>query len=210
MKHKITWSSLLLLFTLVLGMVLTTVEADARRGGGRSFGGSRRSSGYAPNRSPSSSSYRSSPSTRSRSTPSSTPRTSFGGRRLSSSQDYTRSYGVPRRTERLSVPSTGSGLAQNYTVHRYGGMGDGFMMGYLTGASSWLWSMPFHPAFYYSRPYYVPGANGQMEVYPPTFSWTKLIVVLLIIGGVTYVVVAMVRRRRAAAESYSESRSSFG
>ncbi len=224
MKHRITWSSLLLLLTFIISMVATTNEADAQRR--RSFGGFRRSPSYAPSRPPSSGgssgSYRSrtspsyrdrystSPSTGSSSGSSrggsSSPRTSFGGRRLSSSQEYTSSYGIPRRTEQLKVPSgTSSGMAQNYTVHRYGGAGDGFMMGYLTGSSSWLWSMPFHPAFYYTRPYYVPGANGQMEVYPPTFSWTKLIIVLLVAGGIVFVVVSVLRSRRGVARNVSRS-----
>lgn len=217
MKQTRPWSILLLLFTLMLGVLLNTSEADAR--GGRSFGGFR-SRSYAPSRpatpskprsggwfrssSPSTSSAPKSSYSTSRSS-SSAPRSSFGGTRLGSAQEYTRSYGIPRRTEQMSIPSGGGGMAQNYVVHRYGGSGDGFMMGYLTGASSWMWSMPFHPAFYYTRPYYVQGPNG-MEVYPPTFSWAKLFMVVLIVGGIAYFVMA--RRRRSTVRSYS--RSSFG
>lgn len=208
--------SVLLLFTLLLGFATMVSEADAR-GGGRSFGGFRSSRpSYAPNRSAAPRSpSRSIFSPRSSSSPSvgtapkaaSVPRSSFGGQRLGSTQEYTRSYGIPRRSEQMAIPSTGGGIAQNYTVHRYGGLGDGFMVGYLTGASSWMWHMPFHPAFYYSRPYYVEGPNG-MEVYPPTFSWTRLIIVLLIVGGIGYFVVATIRNRRRGSRNYS--RSSFG
>jgi hypothetical protein len=186
-----------LMITSVLAMLVMDVsEAEARRGG--SFGSRRGGSSFGSRRS--SPSY-SSPSrtTRSpRTTTASRARTSFGGNRLSSAQQYTRSYGVPRRTETVRAPSMAGTGYGNYQVNRYGGMGDGFMMGYLMGQTSWMWSMPFHPAFYYSRPYYHSNPNGTTAVYPPTFQIGKLILTLVIIGGIGYVIYRVMRRRRSS------------
>lgn len=175
-------------------MLLDATEAEARRGRGGSFGGSRRSYRSAPSRP--SAPRTSSPSVSSR------PRTrsSFGGSRLRSSQEYTRSYGTPRRTERVTAPSLSGGGRGNYVVNRYGGMSDGLMLGYLMGSTSMWWSTPFHPAFYHSRPYYVTNPDGSTGVYPPTFSWGKVIVMVVVVGGVSYVVYRVIRRRRENAK----------
>ena len=60
-------------------------------------------------------------------------RNSFGGSRMGTAKDYTSRYGVPRQTQTQRVPGANGG--QTYVVNRYGGMGDGFMMGYMMGAS---------------------------------------------------------------------------
>jgi hypothetical protein len=174
-------------------------EADAQRrrggfGGGGSFGGSR-SPSYSPSR----------PSAPSPS--SGMSRGSFGGARPQSAiagSNYRSSYGIPRQSSPMTVP----GASSPYMVHSYGGYGDGLMAGYLMGRTSMMWSMPFHPAFYYSRPVYVTGANGAMEVYPPTFSFFRLFMGLFIMGGVVFLVVWLVRRSRRNSD-YGMSQSSF-
>ena len=168
--------------------------------GGRGFGGSRsfgRSRSFGGSRSYTRSRSYSSPATRQ----SVAPRTSFGGTRLSSSQQYTSRYGTPRKT----IPAgTMSGVPRNYVVNDYGGFGSGLMMGYMMGHTSWMWSMPFHPAFYYGRPHYVENPDGTMSVYPPTFSFTKLIFTILIIGAIIYIIYVIIRNRRRA-NYYSQS-----
>jgi cbb3-type cytochrome oxidase subunit 3 len=165
---------------------------SAPRGGGGSFGGSRRSS---PSTAP-----RTSPTPRSGSGPTRygnapTMRNSMGGTRMTSGADYTSRYGTPRRTE--SRAFTGSnGQRSNYVVNQYGGMGDGFMMGYLMGSIPWYWSMPFHPAFYFSRPYTSVNPDGSTAVYPGTFQWGTLFLTLLIIGGVLFIGYVWLRNRR--------------
>ncbi len=177
-----------------------------------SFGGSRSTPSMAPNRgsAPSSASPSMSGGMR-QGTPSavgsastSAPRSSFGGSRLNSGNDYRKSYGIPRQT----TPQTLPGYSSPVMMHSYGGFSDGLMMGYMMGHSSWMWSMPFHPAFYYSRPHvvYAPDGVTVQEVYPPTFSFLKMIITLLVVGAIVYVLVRIVRGRRNS--SYSGS--SFG
>jgi hypothetical protein len=200
-RSKSGISTLVVMIVSVLAMFLMDVgEAEARRGGsfggrrGGSFGSSRRSSPSFSSRSRSSSFPRSSSS---RTT--TQRRSSFGGTRLATPQQYTRSYGIPRRTESVRAPAIGGTGYSNYSVHHYGGMGDRFMTGYLMGSTSWMWSMPFHPAFYYSRPAYYTNPNGVTEVYPPTFQLGKLIMTLVVIGGIGYVIYRVMRRRSSAA-----------
>lgn len=186
---------------VVLALTLFISEADAQRRGGGSFGGSRgfsgsRSPSYAPSRpaSPSSS-------------PMSRSGGSFGGSRPQSAvagSNYRSSYGVPRQSTPMSVP----GASSPYMVHSYGGYSDGLMTGYLMGRTSMMWSMPFHPAFYYSRPVYVTSPTGAVEVYPPTFSFFRLFMGMLIMGGVVFLVVWLVRRRNNGG-GYNTSQSSF-
>jgi hypothetical protein len=188
------WRIALMIVSVLSLMLMDINEAEARRGG--SFGSRRGGSSFGSRRS--SPSYsRSSP--RSTSTRSATrSRTSFGGNRLSSPQQYTRSYGVPRRVESVRAPSMSGAGYSNYRVNSYGGMGDRFMTGYLLGSTPWVWSMPFHPAFYYGRPSYYHNPNGTVDVYPPTFQWGKLILTLVVIGGIAYVIYRVMRRRNAA------------
>lgn len=201
------WGWFFALFT-VFSLILVPTLVDAkgsfggsRGGGGRSFGGSR-SRSYSR---PSSPSYSrpSSPSFGRSTSP--TPRSSFGGKRLNSGSEYTRSYGTPRQSTPMKL-SNGAGGSQNYVVHNYGGRGDGFMMGYMMGTIPFMWHTPFHPAYYYSRPSYVTNPDGTVEVYPPTFSYGTLIFTLLIGGLIVYVIVRVIRGRRS---SMMDSNSSF-
>ncbi len=167
------------------------------RNGGGSFGGSRRSTpsgtATAP-RSGSTQRYGSAPTTRN----------SFGGSRMNSSGDYTSRYGAPRATAKESYSGAG-GTRTNYTVNRYGGMGDGFMMGYVMGSMPWYWSMPFHPAYYYSRPYTALNPDGTTGVYPGTFQWGTLFFTLLLVGGVIFIVYVWLRNRRRRSLGYSSA-----
>jgi hypothetical protein len=149
-------------------------------------------------------------SRRSSTAPTSTGTNSFGGSRLSTGTDYTSRYGTPRRSQPVSVPTTGG--STNYVVHRYGGMGDGFMMGYLMGSIPWYYSMPFHPAYYYSRPYTAVNPDGTVSVYPGTFQWGQLFFMLLLVAGGGYIIYVWLRgrRQRRAYGSADMSKSSFG
>lgn len=191
---------------LLVGLFVLHDVAEAR-GGKRSFGGSRRSfsSPKSSNRSFSKPRQQMAPSRQQTATP--RQRTSFGGSRLSSGQDYRKSYGTPRKSEPVRTTGQTAG-SPGYVAHYYGGMGDRFMMGYMMGTASMWWYTPFHPAFYYSRPYVVQNANGTQEVYPPTFSFGKVLLVIVIVGGVAfigYVVVRNMRRRKQVAHSSSFS-----
>lgn len=191
------WTLAVLIVSVMALFVMDVSEAEARRG--RSFGGSRGGSSFGSSRRSTPSYGSSSRSTsRPRSSATTQRRSSFGGTRLSSPQQYTRSYGIPRRTESVRAPAMGGTGYSNYQVHQYGGMGDRFMTGYLMGSTSWMWSMPFHPAFYYGRPAYYTNPNGVTEVYPPTFQLGKLIITLVVIGGIGYVIYRVMRRRSTA------------
>lgn len=156
---------------------------NLRRGGG--FGGSRRS--FGGSRRSSSSRRSTSPSSRAKSTPKASPKApSFGGNRMSSSQAKQK-YGVPTKTQPVTKASA-SGQQTKYVMNHYGGYSSGLMTGYMMGSTSMMWMMPFHPAFYYSRPNYVENADGTVSVYPPTFSWGKLFITLIIIGVIVYFV----------------------
>jgi hypothetical protein len=114
---------------------------------------------------------------------------------MSRPTDYTGRYGVPRATQRQSFRGP-AGTTTNYVVNRYGGMGDGFMMGYMLGSIPWYWSMPFHPAFYFSRPYTHANPDGSVAVYPPTFQWGTLLMTILVVGGVAFILYTWLRNRR--------------
>jgi hypothetical protein len=189
---------------ILLGIVLLTDVSEAqRRGGGGSFGGARRSSpSFAPSRpaAPSSSAPSNSFGGQ-RSMTSPAPQSmqrssgSFGGSRAmgpAAATDYRKSYGIPRQSTPVAVP----GASTPYMMHSYGGYSDGLMMGYMMGRTSAMWSMPFHPAFYYSRPVYVTNPDGTVEVYPPTFSLMKLFMTIVITGLLVWLIVWIVRRRR--------------
>lgn len=206
--------------TLLTLAFFVAPELDAGGRGG-SFGGSRggRGGSFGGSRS-----YRSYSSPRYNSSPSTAPRvnggSSFGGSRGSSSmfrgdrmnsaQEYTRSYGVPRRTE--TTPFRGSdGVSRNYVFNSYGGYADGLMTGYAMGRMSWWWFTPFHPAFYYTSPPYVMRPDGTTEYYPPTFSFTTLFFTLLIAAAIVYILFVVIRNRRRRNGSYADmSQSSFG
>ncbi len=167
---------------------------SSRPSGGSSFGGTRSST--PPNKSIGS-------------TPraSSTPRSSFGGNRVSNAGNYRSKYGVPRQSTPMAV-SNGRGGSNNYIVHNYGGYSSGLMTGYMMGSIPFMWHTPFHPAYYYSRPVEVVGANGVVEVYPPEFSFAKLFFTLIIVALVIWLIVAYFKRRNANYDSI-DSQSSF-
>lgn len=193
-------TKLKLMGIIALAIIIMIPEfADARRGGG-SFGGSRGSRSFSKP-STSTRSMTSSSSSASRS------RTSFGGTRTTRA-DYSSKYGTPRRTSAYTGTSS-TGGRQNYMVNDYGGYSSGLMMGYMHGsiASHMMW-LPWYGAFWYTKPYYSdPSPDGSVEVYPPTFNYTKLIIVILIVGLIAYWVYSRIRRRRYADET---SQSSFG
>lgn len=195
------------LIAALAALVLMIIPSDAfaqRRGGG-SFGGSRGRGFSAPRSSPRGSFGGSRGSSPSRATPprsggasrfgnAPTMRNSFGGSRLNNSSDYVGRYGAPRATERTTM--RGANGTTNYTINRYGGMGDGFMMGYMLGSIPWYWSMPFHPAYYYSRPATVLNPDGSTAVYPGTFQWGTLFMTLLVVGGIIFIGYVWLRNRR--------------
>lgn len=218
-KRSILW------IVTVFIMLFTTIAPDLlsqRRGG--SFGGSRSSgrSYSSPRSSPSGGgSFGSSRSTAPRSgSPSgstaprqstSIPRNSFGGSRMTSGTEYTSRYGTPRQVQQQSVPNA-TGGSSNYVVHRYGGMGDGFMMGYMMGMIPWYYSMPFHPAYYHSQPATVANPDGTTSIYPGTFQWGTLFFTLLVVAGIGYIIYVWLRNRRRRRElgDVNMSQSSFG
>ena len=127
----------------------------------------------------------------------------FKGQRMTNSSQYTGKYGAPRKTV---TSNDYQGLPQNYRVNQYGGMSDGFMMGYLMGSSPWYWHTPFHPAFYYSRPNYVYSDDGTVAVYPPTFSFGNVLLVLIVGGSILFIIVVIIRKRKQnKAESFGGS-----
>ncbi|OGU41943.1 MAG: hypothetical protein A2X61_11790 [Ignavibacteria bacterium GWB2_35_12] len=211
-KRILHLRAIIILFAFTI-LLLAPDIAEARgsfggRGFGRSFG--RRSFGRsAPSRSRSSfGRQRSMTSSPVRNTPSQRAATSFGGRRLNSSGDYTAKYGVPRRSQTFARTNA-QGLPQNYAIHNYGGYGNGLMMGYMLGHTSWMWLMPFHPAFYYTKPYYADNPDGTVSVYPPTFDWGKLFFTILIVGAIVYIIYSIIRNKRRMKQGYY-SQSSFG
>jgi len=172
-------------------------RAGGRSFGGRSFGSSRSFGGS-----------RNSNSFSSRNNSSASRNNSFGGSRsrsFMSGRDYQQRYGIPRKSQTMSM-NNGRGGTSNYIVHSYGGRGDGFMAGYMMGMIPWYWHTPFHPAFYYSQPVIVNGENGTREVYPGTFSIGSLLLVFLFLAGILFIIYAVIKSRRQ--QDFSSS--SFG
>ncbi|MDA3844456.1 MAG: hypothetical protein PF588_08830 [Candidatus Kapabacteria bacterium] len=178
----------------VLTVFMAPDIAEARRGG--SFGGRSRSrtTRSRPAKRPMTKQQRAAKRQRTVTTQKRTP--SFGGKRISSSAARSK-YGTPRKT----TPMTGKnayGTNQNYNVHSYGGFSSGLMTGYMMGSitSSMMW-MPWRGSFWYSRPYYTePDANGNISVYPPTFSWTKVFFALVVIGVIIYIIRGIIRNKK--------------
>ncbi|MBM2815925.1 MAG: hypothetical protein HW421_2687 [Ignavibacteria bacterium] len=192
------------LFITIIGLVFLMpdlAEARGSFGGGRSFGGSR---GFGGSKS-FGGSRKSTPAARTTSVRDGA--SSFGGRKMSSNMEYRQKYGTPRKTD-MQTRTNAQGVRETYMVNNYGGYGSGLMTGYMLGHTSWMWSMPFHPAFYYSRPYYTPGANGVVEVYPPTFSFTKLFFTLLFTIAIIWIIYKIISAARRGAGGVSQS--SFG
>lgn len=196
MNRKLTFLRLLGVLTIFISLVVFLAPdiAEARRGGGRSFGGSRRS--FTPKRNAPRQQNKKLQRNRTQSqNRTSAKPSSFGGKRLNSANDYTSKYGTPRKSSTVSKPGA-NGKNTNYVVHSYGGYGSGLMTGYMMGAIPFMWYTPFHPAFYYSRPYEVEKEDGSVEVYPPTFSFGKLFFMLIMIGVIIFVVRRIIQLRR--------------
>jgi hypothetical protein len=200
--HK--YASILLL-TSILSFIVMPFTVEARSGfggrGGRSFGS--RSFGGA--RSFGSSKRNSFGSNRTFSNGRGFRSAANG--RFANGQQYRMRYGIPRKSSTMNINQNGAN--RNYTMHSYGGLGDGFMTGYLLGSIPWYWHMPFHPAFYYSKPVVVDGTNGTKEVYPGTFSFGSVIMALLLIGGIGFIIYALFFKKRRQYHQYGEY-SSFG
>jgi hypothetical protein len=169
------------------------------RGGSRSFGGSRSKTTKTtqktktPAKKPTSTAQRNTG-----------PKPSFGGTRMNTSKDYTQKYGAPRKAEARTLKNA-QGQDQRYVMNSYGGYGSGLMTGYMMGATPFLWATPFHPAFYYSRPYYVNNPDGTIGVYPPTFSWSKVFFTLIVVGIIVYIIYVIIRNKKRKARSDSQS-----
>lgn len=185
---------------------LVPLDAFAQRRGGGSFGGSRRSSG---SRSFGGTRPSGGGSSFGRSRPSTAPssgsyqRNSIGSPR-SSTGNMPR-YGTPLRQESRTM-SGAAGANTRYVFNNYGGMGDRFMMGYLMGSMPWYYGMPFHPAFYYARPYQVANPDGTVSVYPGQFQWGTLFFMFILVAGIIFILyVAIKSRRRRRFEGGRES-----
>lgn len=164
--------------------------AEARRGG-RSFGGSR---SFRPQQSTSPRSFNTQRQQRV---------TSFGGTRITKQQAQAK-YGIPKKVDQTTKVDP-NGIQRTYNIHHYDGYASGLMTGYLMGHTSWLWMMPFHPAFYYSRPYYVQNEDGSVDVYPPTLSFTKILLGLIFFAFIFWLISKFIAKRR----SQKIGRSSF-
>jgi hypothetical protein len=126
---------------------------------------------------------------------------------MASSKEYTSRYGAPRK----STPFTGrnaAGQPQRYVMHGYGGYGSGLMTGYMMGSVPFMWHMPFHPAFYYGRPQYVNNPDGTMGVYPPRFSFSRLLATVIVAALIFWIIFRIIRKRKQR-DSGSYSQSSF-
>lgn len=141
-----------------------------------------------------------------------TPQTrSFGGSATSFlNKSYIQSkYGAPRR---VLTPKELPNLPSNVRVYDYGNFASGLMMGYLMGHTTWLWYLPFHPAFYYTEPVKVVNEDGTITYYPPTFDSSKFLTTLILIGSIGFIIYQLIKRRRAAGilnKPLDLSRSSF-
>jgi len=196
MESKLKFLRFLGVFTIFLSLAIFLAPdiAEARKGGGRSFGGSRRS--VAPKRQAPKQQNKQMQRNRTQSPNRTAAKpSSFGGKRLNSANDYTSKYGTPRKSNTVSKAGP-NGANTNYVVHSYGGYGSGLMTGYMMGAIPFMWYTPFHPAFYYSRPYEVEKEDGAVEVYPPTFSFGKLFFMLIMIAVIIFVVRRIIQLRR--------------
>jgi hypothetical protein len=171
-----------------------------RSGGGRggSFGRSRSSSPSRPSAAPRSSTPSRTSAPALRSTPSKSP--SFGGRRVSPEQARA-SYGVPRRTQTMTSNNQ-LGQSTNYRVNDYGGFSSGLMMGYMMGSMPWY----MHgPAMFYSRPVYVEQPDGSVDVYPPSFSFGKLILAIIVIALIIFIIKKIIFAKRRLKAQASQS-----
>ncbi len=201
MKRILNYKRFLGAVVVVLLMSLFVLPdfAEARRGG--SFGGSR--GGSMRQSKPRTQQQARQPGAAQRST----SKTSFGGNRITK-QQATAKYGTPRRTE-TTTGTNAQGGAQTYNVNHYGGYSSGLMTGYMLGHTSMLWMMPFHPAFYYSRPYYVENEDGTVDVYPPTFSFMRIIIGLVVLWIIIAIIRSIIRKARGRSNVAKPKYTSF-
>jgi len=164
-------------------------------GGARSFGGTRSFGGYRSYNLPGTSPKITSP-LRKKSFDITAKTKSFGGTvssALNRSQIASK-YGIPRK---VITPRELPRLPQNAVVNHYGDFASGLMMGYLMGHTSWLWYLPFHPAFYYTKPVRVENPDGTVSYYPPTFDYSKFFLTLIFLGSLGFIVYRLIKKRRS-------------
>ena len=120
--HESISKYLVLLILSIVTLIIEPTITEARggfggfRGGGRSFGGRSFGSSRSFGGSRNSNSF-------------SSRNNSFGGSRsrsFTSGKDYQQRYGVPRKSQTMSM-NNGRGGNSNYVAHSYGGRADGFM-----------------------------------------------------------------------------------
>ncbi|MEJ5286792.1 MAG: hypothetical protein CH6_1663 [Candidatus Kapaibacterium sp.] len=160
-------------------------------GGSKSFGGSR-SFGGTRSYVPPTTSPRYSTPMRSYNNP--TTR-SFGGTATSmfNRSQLQSKYGVPRKViTSKDIPN----LPRNVQVYHFGDFASGLMMGYLMGHTSWLWYLPFHPAFYYTQPVKVVNEDGTVTYYPPTFDTSKFLLSLIFFGSIAFIIIRIIKVKR--------------
>ncbi len=182
----------IVIILFVIKLFLFPDFADARRGGG-SFGGSR--------------TFKPRPTQTAKPQTSNIPRqqrtSSFGGTRISKEQAKVK-YGIPKKIEQTKRVDA-DGNQRTYNIYNYEGYANGLMTGYLMGHTSWLWMMPFHPAFYYSKPYYVENEDGSIDVYPPTFSIVKLIIGITIFSFTIWLLYRLITAKRKVGKLHNSS-----
>jgi hypothetical protein len=83
-------------------------------------------------------------------------------------------------------------------VNHYGDFASGLMMGYLMGHTSWLWYLPFHPAFYYTQPVRVENPDGTISYYPPSFDYSKFFLTLIFLASIGFIIYRIIKKRRRA------------
>ena len=114
-------------------------------------------------------------------------------------QTYVTQYGAPTH---IYTSTSYVGLPRNYVVYNYGRASDAYMMGYITGQTSWYWHTPFHPAFYYSQPQIISNPDGTKTVLPPDFSYWTIVFTLVIFGGMVGLIIWWVVRKRESNGSF--------
>ncbi len=207
MKNKTIYNIAAAAFLmLILSLFIAPDIAEARRG--RSFGGSRRSRSYSRPRNRSFS--RQSPAARSRANiqrQKTTP--SFGGKRITRAEAQ-KKYGVPRRTSSYTGKNE-YGQSQKYILNHYsGGYTGTLMQNYMAHRIPYymMW-MPWTGAFWYTRPQYVPMPDGTIQVYPPTFNYSKVLFAVVLTFVLIFYLYRKIKGPRRMA-SNDTSTSSFG
>lgn len=97
-------------------------------------------------------------------------------------QDALDYYGKPRKTELITAKSGNS-----YIVNTFSNYASKLLIDYIEDNTSFFWSMPFSFAFYYSKPNYVKNSDGSIELYPPIFSYSKLLFIFFALIAAGYI-----------------------